>query len=102
MLLLIAVVLLLSGTFMYYRATIQLRQCLDKVHPERGSAQRFFVVDELSLISNPVRMYRFIFHGADEVLENPEGLAGIKKRFVWSLSVCGAGALLAGADMLLR
>ncbi|WP_201344854.1 hypothetical protein [Thiohalobacter sp. COW1] len=87
---------------MYYRTVIRLQQCLNEADPERGVIYRFFAVDEISLMSNPVRMYRFIFHKADKVLENSDALAGIRNKFISSLFVCGIGSVLAGVDILLR
>ena len=94
MLFLIAVVLFLTGTLMYYRAIVQLRVLLDEEQPERG-ARRFFAEEELSLISNPVRMYTLIFRGADGALGDFEELATVRKKFIFSLVVCMLGSVIA-------
>ncbi|WP_286221232.1 hypothetical protein [Marinobacter apostichopi] len=101
MLFLIAVVLLLTGTLMYYRAIAHLRGSLDAEQPERG-ARRFFAVEEISLISNPIRMYTLIFHGADEILDDSEVLARVRKRFIFSFVVCMFGSVVAVIGVLLR
>lgn len=102
MLLLLAVILSLVETFWYYRAIVQYREYFGATQPRRGSARQAFAVDELSLVSNPVRMYRFVFRRSSPVTGNHAALGKVRRKIVTSLTICAVAAVLAGVHVLLR
>jgi hypothetical protein len=100
--LLIAMMLFLVGTFLYYRAVVQIREHLNKVRPDRRPSRKFFAVEEIALVSNPIRMYRFIFQGQDEIVVEPLALLKIRKIFIASSIVSVCGTVLFAVNVLLR
>lgn len=102
MLLLLAMVLSLTGTFWYYRAIIQFREHLDTTQPGRGSARKALAVDEILLVSNPIRMYKFLFRSSHALTNDHAALRKSRSKFITSLAMCALAAMLVGANVLLR
>ena len=102
MFLLTAMLLLLIGIFWYYQAIVRLRAYLNEVQPEREAADKFFALQELSLVSNPISMYCFIFHGSVGAVDDSEALGKARRNFISSFITCVVGAAMAFIHVLLH